>query len=434
MTFIAMRCNLYPLIRYIRYERRLMKHNYTQSPRVLVLTSTFPRWENDPEPAFVFELSRRLGAAFDVTVLAPRSPSSKTRENMDGLHVIRFPYFFRRWENLATHGGGILNRLRSNPFNYLLVPLFLAGQLWSLIRLLRNERFTLIHAHWLIPQGLIALLGLIMARQRIPLLCTSHGGDLFALRGIIFQRLKRWIIDQSQALTVVSQAMQSTVVGMGVAPDKVQVISMGVDLKNCFTPDPTLVRGTSELLFVGRLVEKKGLRILLEALPKVLAKHPAMRLIVVGAGPLEEELCEMARHLDISEKVDFLGMVTQLELPAIYRRATLAVFPFLVAKSGDQEGFGIVQVEAMGCGCPVIAGDIPAIHDSITHEENGLHVPPGNPELLADTILRALNDPDLCFRLAIEARKRVVEQFDWEIVAEKYAGLYDKLSNGEINY
>ena len=74
-------------------------------PRLLVLTSTFPRWLDDPEPAFVFELSRRLTAAFEVTVLAPRAPGSRRRETLDGVRVLRFPYFFSRWEHLATHGG-----------------------------------------------------------------------------------------------------------------------------------------------------------------------------------------------------------------------------------------------------------------------------------------------------------------------------------------
>lgn len=394
---------------------------------ILVLTSTFPRWENDPEPAFVFELSRRLAAAYDVTVLAPRSPGSKAREIMAGLQVIRFPYFFRRWENLATHSGGILSRLRANPLNYLLVPLFLVGQLWAVIRLLRRKRFELIHAHWLIPQGLVAAIGLTITRRKIPLACTSHGGDLFAMRGAIFQRLKRWVIDRNRALTAVSRAMKTLVVDMGVAEDKVQVISMGVDLRHRFTPDVGAKRSPGELLFVGRLVEKKGLKILLEAMPKVLARYPAIRLSVAGDGPLGGEMRDLAREMGISGKVDFLGMVSQSELPAMYRRATLAVFPFLVAKSGDQEGFGLVQVEAMGCGCPVIAGDLPAIHDSVAHGETGLLAPPGNPNGLAETILRALNDSDLCSRLAREARKKAVEQFDWEVIAEKYSGLYDRL-------
>ena len=404
-----------------------MKVNAIHRPRVLVLTSTFPKWENDPEPAFVFELSRRLVAYFDVTVLAPRSPGSKNQEIMGGLRVIRFPYFFRRWENLATHGGGIMSRLRANPFNYLMVPLFLLGQFIALIHLLQRERFALIHAHWLIPQGLIAVIGLFLVRCRTPLVCTSHGGDLFALRGKIFQRLKCWVMDRSHALTVVSQAMRSTVIDMGVALDKVRVISMGVDLQHRFTPDPTVERDTSELLFVGRLVEKKGLQVLLEAMPKVLAKYPTVRLTVAGAGPLEEELRVLSRKLDISDNVDFLGMVPQSKLPELYRRATLAVFPFLVAKSGDQEGFGLVQVEAMGCSCPVIAGDLPAIHDTTTHEKSGLLFPPGNSEILAETILRALNNPDLCLRLAHAARKKVVENFDWEVVGKKYAKLYEKI-------
>ena len=326
-------------------------------------------------------------------------------------------------------GGGILNRLKSKPLNYLLVPFFLIGQLWSLVRLLRKERFNVIHAHWLIPQGLIVVLGLIISGQRIPLICTSHGGDLFALRGALLQCMKRWVMKRSQALTVVSRAMKSIVVDMGIASEIVEVISMGVDLKHGFTPDSTLKRSDTELLFVGRLVEVKGLRILFEAMPRVLAKHPTMHLTVAGAGPLEVEMRELASSLDISDKVDFLGMVAQAQLPDLYRRATLAVFPFIVTKKGVQEGFGLVVVEAMGCECPVIAGDLPAIHDSIIHEENGLLVPTGNPEMLADTIIRALDDPDLCFKLAREARMKVIEKFDWDVIVDKYRNVYDKLIN-----
>lgn len=409
----------------------LMKNNSIQHPRILVLTSTFPRWVNDPEPAFVFELSRRLSPEFDVTVLSPRAPGSKKQEIMEGLQVIRFPYFFRRWENLATHSGGILNRLRANPFNYLLVPLFLLGQLLALIRLLRNERFDLIHAHWLIPQGFIAVLGIMLSGQSIPLLCTSHGGDLFALKGRAFQRMKRWVIDRSAALTVVSNAMQKTVVEMGVDLEKVEVIPMGVDLKGLFTPDPCAQRKTDELLFVGRLVDGKGVDVLFKAMPRLIDQDKDIILSIAGAGPLESELRKLAREMTISTNVNFLGMVKQAQLPDLYRRATLAVLPFKFTKNGVQEGFGLVVVEAMGCECPVIAGDLPAIHDSIAHEENGLLVPSGKSEALADTILRALNDPDLRLKLAAEGRKRMVEKFDWEIIAAKYKKLYDKLIHAE---
>ncbi len=403
-----------------------MKNNSILNPRVLVLTSTFPRWENDSEPAFVFELCRRLTFAFDITVLSPRTPDSKKQENMAGVRVIRYPYFFQRWEKLAMHGGGILNRLKTNPLNYFLVPLFLLGQLWAVVRLLRKERFDVIHAHWLIPQGFIAVLGLMLSRRRIPLLCTSHGSDIYALRGVFLERIKRWIMDQSQALTVVSHAMKNKVVGMGVTPDKVKVISMGVDLKSLFTPGHQLTRSVRELLFVGRLVPGKGIEVLFKAMPIIIDKKPDIRLLLAGAGPLEGELRRWAKENQISNHVNFLGMVKQSLLPDLYRRAALAVFPFEMTKSGAQEGFGLVVVEAMGCGCPVIAGDLPALHDIIAHEESGLISPPGNVQVLAESIMRLLDDSDLRFRLADEGRKRVVEKFDWEIIADKYRRIYDK--------
>lgn len=404
-----------------------MKDNAKQHPRVLVLTSTFPRWENDSEPAFVFELCRRLTSAFDITVLSPRTPDSKKQENMAGVRVIRFPYFFQRWEKLAMHGGGILNKLKTNPAYYFVVPFFLLGQLWALTAILRKERIDLIHAHWLIPQGFIAVLGLMLSRRRIPLLCTSHGSDIFALRGVLLERIKRWVMDKSHSLTVVSQAMKNKVVKMGVAPDKVKVISMGADLKNLFTPDHLLKRSKTELLFVGRLVPGKGVEVLFEAMKKVMDQKPDTRLLLAGAGPLEGQLRTLAKKNNISENVDFLGMVKQSLLPGLYRRAALAVFPFEMTNSGVQEGFGLVVVEAMGCECPVVAGDLPAIHDSITHEESGLIFPPGNVQALAESIMRLLDDSDLRFRLADEGRKRVVGKFDWEIIADKYCKLYDKL-------
>ncbi len=391
------------------------------------MTSTFPRWENDPGPAFVLELSRRLFEEFEITILTPRATGDKKEENISGLRVVRFPYFLKRWEKLAMHGGGILNQLKTNRLYYLMVPFFLLGQLTALLRLLRREHFDLIHAHWIIPQGFSAVLGLAMTGRKIPLVCTSHGGDLFALRGKISECLKKLVLRRSDAITVVSRAMENRVAQMGVAGENIHVLPMGVDLKNLFTSDPAVKRAEQELLFVGRLVEKKGVGILLEAMPEILKKHPSVKLVIAGSGPMEEPLKQQARHLQIAGQVEFLGAVSQAELPSLYRRATLAVFPFLVAKSGDQEGFGLVQVEAMGCGCPVISGDLPAVHDIVEHQKTGLLVPSGDAKTLAMTVIWALDHPDVCSAMAQEARRRVTEEFDWRVVSKKYAKLYEKL-------
>ncbi|NEX16522.1 MAG: glycosyltransferase family 4 protein [Halochromatium sp.] len=390
-------------------------------PRLLVLTSTFPRWRDDPEPPFVFELSRRLTDRFEITMLAPRSPGSLEQEVMADLRVVRFPYFLRRWETLAGQDGGILNRLRANPLNYLLVPFFLIGQAWALIRLLRAERWDLIHAHWLIPQGVIALFVKKLCRCSVPLICTSHGGDLFALRSAPLQALKRVVMQASAGITVVSEAMRAVVLSMGIAAEKVSVIPMGVDLQQQFTPDPKgTPRQTHELLFVGRLVEKKGVDQLLRALPQILETHPKTGLVIAGGGPLEPDLKRLTETLGLVGRVEFRGMLTQAELPTLYRRATLFVAPFRIGRSGDQEGLGLVLVEASGCGCPVICGNVAAVQDVIESDHSGVLINPDDTEALAAAIVALLSDPQRRERLAVQARARCLERFDWGVIAKRY--------------
>ena len=400
-------------------------------PRLLVLTSTFPRWRDDHEPPFVYELSRRLTDRFAITVLAPRAPGSLEHECMDALQVIRFPYFIPRWEHLATHGGGILNRLRTNPFNYLLVPPFLIGQWWALHRLLRRQEFDLIHAHWLIPQGLTAVLARWSAHRPLPLVCTSHGGDLFALRGPLFAWVKRALMNASTMVSVVSTAMHAQVLAMGISAAKVAVIPMGVDMQRRFTPDPGAERQAYELLFVGRLVEKKGLPLLLRALPTVLARHPQTRLIIAGGGPLEGKIRHLCAVAGIGGQVDFLGMVAQSDLPALYRRATLFVAPFVVAAGGDQEGFPLVPLEAIGCGCPIVCGEVAAFGEVIRHDVEALLVPTGDPSALSSAIIALLDDPQCRHRLAEAARQRCLLAFDWESIAGRYADLLLAAAAGE---
>jgi len=288
---------------------------------------------------------------------------------------------------------------------------------------LRRQRFGLIHAHWLVPQGLVAVVARRMAGVALPLVTTSHGADLFALRGRAFDAMRRLVVNESAQVSVVSTAMRDRLIGGGAEADKIQVIPMGADLQARFTLDARVVRNKHELLFVGRLVEKKGVRVLIEALPDVLRAHPAARVTLVGDGPLAPELRALAARLGVSGHCRFLGMIPQAQLPDLYRRATLLAAPFVVAASGDQEGLGLVQAEAAGCGCPVIAGDVPAVHDAIVHGESGLLVPPGDAQALAAAIRRLLDDHKLRERLARNARQHCMAAFDWESVAARYGDL-----------
>lgn len=387
----------------------------TLRPRLLVLASTYPRWSGDSEPAFVHELARRLSGRFEVTVITPHARGAKRREILDGVSVLRYRYAPTAMETLV-HGGGIVTHLRRAPWKWLLVPGFVLMQVFVARRAIACWRPVLIHAHWLLPQGLVARL---LASHGVPYVLTSHGADLFALRGRWFARCRRWVMARAAATSVVSQAMRCQLEAES-PHARVAVMPMGVDARQRFTPDAAVPRVVGELLFVGRLVEKKGLHYLVEAMPAILAEHPEVRLTIVGFGPAESLLRNRIDRLGLGGAVQFLGAMASEALPALYRRATLFVAPFVQARSGDQEGLGLVVAEAMACGCPVVAGDVPGVRD-LAADGCAALVEPANPGALAATVITLLADAPGRARLAAVARARVLERFDWQAVAARYA-------------
>ena len=390
--------------------------------RVLVLTSTFPRWKGDEDPPFVFELCNRLRTHYRVYVLAPNYPGSKTEDNLAGIHIKRFRYFFKPWERLA-YQGGILSKLKHHPWQFGLLPFFFLGELFALIRLLRKYQFHLIHAHWLIPQGLVALLARLFIKSAPPLLCTSHGSDLFALQGNINKIVKRLIVKKSTAVTVVSRAMRNEVIKLNVNHEKVSVIPMGVDLHNRFYP-PETRKNSGSLLFVGRLVKKKGLRYLLDALPLILKRHPKVCLRIAGDGPEKDDLKSRCVNLGISAHVHFLGAVKNDLLPALYQSSNVVVFPSVIA-----EGFGLVLVEALGCECAAVVSDLPALRDIIIDGKTGLVVPQKNIQQIAEKVILLLNDDELRCSLGKEGRRFVLKHYDWSIIEQKYVDLIESMTS-----
>jgi len=386
-----------------------------------VLASTFPRWKDDVEPPFVYELCRRLSEHFAVYVLAPHAPGAELEELLDGIHVTRYRYFISPWQSLAYHGG-ILANLKQNPMRYALLPFFLIGQLIAFIRLLHRRRYACIHAHWLIPQGLTAIACRWIIKSPPPVIVTSHGGDLFGLKGRLLTRLKRYIVRQSTAVTVVSHAMQDAMRALDSQADHIRVIPMGVDLQHRFTP-PVERQKTGVILFVGRLIEKKGLKYLIDAFPSILSKHPQVNLRIVGDGPEKERIKEQILDQNLSLRVEFNGALSNDVLPQIYRLADVVVFPSIIAGNRDREGFGLVLVEALGCGCAAVVTDLPAMRDIVEHGKSALVVPQKDSAQLAKKICDLLGDDKLRQTIGGQGRAYVLQKFDWEIISGHYKDL-----------
>lgn len=385
--------------------------------RVLVLTSTFPRWQGDNEPPFVFELSRRLAEHFDVVVLAPHAPGARRLEKMGNLEVHRFRYFFTGWQGLAYHGG-ILANLKRNPLYYLLVPFFLLAEFFAALGLLREQRFDAIHAHWLIPNGLIAVMACAMMVHKPAVICTAHGSDLSGLKGALFRWLQRLVISRADKLAVVSAALREQIDVL--APwAGAEVIPMGVDMEERFIPDALVERIPARLLFVGRLVAQKGVRHLIPALRGILRTHPGTVLDIVGEGPERAVLERLVEAEGVRESIRFHGAIENAALPGWYAGAAVFVSPSLA------EGFGLTLVEAMACGCAVVASDLPAVRDIVSDGKTGLLCPPGDSDMLAKNIRFLLDHPEVCARMGKAGMESVRSRFDWSAVAECYAELIE---------
>lgn len=397
---------------------------------VLVLTSTFPRCKNDRIPSFVLYLcDQYIKKSINVDVLAPHAMGLKTSDNINGINIYRYKYFFQKWEKLA-YGGGILENIKQNKFLLFLVPFFLAVQFFAVFDLLKKNKYDVIHAHWLIPQALVAVcIKKILYKKSPEILCTLHGGDLFAFRSKMSKALQKWILRNADCVTVVSEYMRNRCVGMENSIENIHVISMGVDFDNLFKPVTDVKRKRNRLIFVGRLVEKKGVAFLIDALLELRNDIPDVELILVGDGPLRTDLEKKVNDCKLDKNIKFIGSVRQKELPALYSSAMIAITPSIIDSAGDQEGLGLVIAEALGCGCVVIASALRSISDIIKDGENGLLVTPGESLALAGAIKNLLQDEARYKKLSAHGIKSVYDKFNWSSVGKRYTELISDMAD-----
>jgi glycosyltransferase involved in cell wall biosynthesis len=385
-----------------------------QRRRLLVLASTYPAQAGDGTPAFVRDLAAAESSRYETTVLVPSVPGSVGREVDGALDVRRFRFFPRRWEDLAD--GAILENLRSRKSRWLQVPAFLLAEVLAVRRLVRSIQPDVLHVHWLIPQGLAAL----VAAPRVPKLVTTLGGDLYGLRDPVSGRLIRLVLANSAAVTTMNSEMRDKLIGLGADPAATHVLPMGADVEMIRPLAAASERQSNRILFVGRLVEKKGATVLLSALKEL--GPGGYELRIVGDGPLRSQLENEAAGLPVV----FLGSLGRRELAAEYGAASVAVFPSVAAASGDQDGLPVALLEAMSAGCPIVASRLPGIADAIVPGESGLLVEPGSASQIADALRSLLSDEGLRSRLGAGASARA-DSFSVSAIGGRYLELLDDI-------
>ena len=386
-------------------------------PRVLVLTSTLPASADDGTPAFVADLAREMAQDFDIRVLAPSVPGGAPTEDLGGgVTVVRYRYFPRRWEDLAD--GAILENVRSKRSRLLQVPFLLLGLARAIRRERRRFRPDAVHAHWIIPQG-------IVARRFVgstPMVVTTLGGDLYALNSSTARSLKSGVLRRAAAVTVMNADMRRRALELGADPETTFVMPMGARLTTLGEGSDTRVDAHSfenrplRILAVGRLVEKKGFDVLLRALR---SWNGSYELEIVGDGPERAALENLAAGMPVV----FAGQLGREDLARRYLGSNLAVFPSRRAASGDQDGLPVAMLEAMGAGCVVIASDLPGLNEAVEADRSGILVPEGDEDALRAAIQRAVGDAGLRAHLSAHAQERA-RSYSVSAVGERYRDLF----------
>lgn len=383
--------------------------------RVLLVTTTFPGVETDGTPRFILARAQALRADVDVLVVAP-APRGTRSGSVGGVRVGWSRHLPGRFA--ALPGDGILATLRRAPLRWLEVPLFTAALLLRTLGAAAAHRPHVILAHWILPAGLI---GVAVGRAlRVPVIITVHGADAYADLGRALHRLRCWALGRADAVVAVTSAIAERV---GARTARIQPSGLDFDAWSALAGRRRPVAG--RLVFVGRLVEKKGLDVLLAACALV----PEVHLRVVGDGPERPALERTVRRLGLDRRVEFVGRGGAAVVAAEMATAMAVVVPSRPGSDGDDEGFPNVITEAVAARAPVIASRLDGIAEHLTDRVTALLVAAEDRDGLAAAIMEVAADPGSADRRAVRAQQVLeptlgigaVRRFHLELIREVLA-------------
>lgn len=392
--------------------------------KILVLSWEYPPKVIGGLARAVADLSEAMAAdGHDVRVISSNYPDGEISEVREKVIV----------ERVTSHHPEPLNFLDSVfYFNFQVIEramqLLADGWQWDVV-----------HAHdWLVGHAAKVLKHSVQK----PMIATIHATEWGRNNGLHndLQRhisdVEWWLTYEAYAVICCSYYMCSELQRIFQVPqDKLFVIPNGVkaNLFKDVVPDLEAFRNNHAhnqekiVYYVGRLVHEKGVQVLLDAVPKILARVPNTKFIIAGKGPNEKELQHRAAELGIASRVHFTGFIDDLERNSLYKVADVAVFPSLY------EPFGIVALEGMAARTPVVVSDVGGFAEIIKHGENGLTSYAGNSQSLADNIVAMLESPEFAKKLRDRAYDDVITKYQWSMIADETLKIYDQvLSKSEM--
>jgi glycosyltransferase involved in cell wall biosynthesis len=370
-----------------------------------------------------------------VTVLAPHAAGLASGWEAGGVEVVTFRYAPEAAEVLG-YGRSLEADVRVRGGAAAVAPLYAAAARWAVARQLRRRRFDLVHAHWIVPNGVAAAAALRggppRARARPAMAIGLHGSDVFLAERRGVRRLARWALGRATLLTGSSPELVERMCALGFPAARSRVIPYGVDTVR-FAPDRARRRLWRErlgigdeaplLLGVGRMAAKKGFGVLAAALPPLLGALPGLHVVLAGDGDLLPALA--AATAPWRARVHLPGAVLRDTLPDLYRAADLFVLPAVHDERGNVDGLPNVILEAMASGLPVVASGISGIPLAVEDGASGLLVPERDAAALGAALLRLLEDAREARRMGERGRRKAESELTWDLIAGRHREAYE---------
>jgi glycosyltransferase involved in cell wall biosynthesis len=381
-------------------------------------------------PAFVRDLvvaAKREDPRLQFDVLAPAyRDETEAFVSRSAFDEHRFRYFApARAQTLA--GPGIVPMIEANRALLAVVPFLFTFELVAMVRQIRRRRPDVIWAHWFTPQGVNAALASMITG--VPWVLTSHANDVRIWRKapVIGPRLVRALLPRATRITAVSAQTRRKMESFFTPAEwqqllpRIATIPMGVHTSNLEEAPVHDAEGDRVITFVGRLAEKKGAALLLDAF-SLLARRADLadvRLVIAGDGPLRDELAARVVTLGIGDRVQMIGYVSGEHKQAVLEAATVIAVPSIETRSGDSEGFPVVVKAALAAGKPCVASDATGA-DLLVDGVNGFVVPAGDTSALAAALARALALPHGARAAMATAARQSAAALDWAPIARRH--------------
>ena len=401
-----------------------------------MVATSYPKYPGDATAPFIAEIAAGVAAhGVDVRLILPhhRQFAHPPREN--GVTLITYRYAPHPWlavwgyaESLHADVGMRLQTLLALPFG--VIASFVA-----LLRAIRQQRPDVIHAHWVLPNGLPAAVAAWL--YGLPLVISMHGSDVtMAERNPVFRWVARQIFARCAVATACSADLHRRALALGAHPPTTHVVPYGVRV-DAFDPQlhdrdwvaaqygvPT---NAPLLVAVGRFVYKKGFTYLITALARIRATYPDAMLVLAGYGDLEAEYRATAQHSGVDDAVVLPGQVDRSDIARLIASADVYCVPSVLDQSGNVDGLPNTLLEGMAAGRPVVASAIAGIPDVLTDQVDALLVPPADADALATACLQVLAHPDRAARLGAAARDRVLHGLTWHEMTKQVVVLYTEV-------